>query len=149
MQDDPADRPHDLHPDRDQRLPQPRDLRPAERGPVRMELQFLEEDERGRRQGDAQLIGPEARTAGAPEGEGVFQFLEAILTVAAGAIHVGVDPLRRLAQIRDDETRVIARHSSVVPHHFGFDNGAPGHRPGRSKAAGLIWPSVEWRRRWL
>ena len=73
MQDDPADRPHDLHPDRDQRLPQPRDLRPAERGPVRMELQFLEEDERGRRQGDAQLIGPEARTAGAPEGEGVFQ----------------------------------------------------------------------------
>ena len=79
-----------------------------------MELQFLEEDERGRRQGDAQLIGPEARTAGAPEGEGVFQFLEAILTVAAGAIHVGVDPLRRLAQIRDDETRVIARPSWLL-----------------------------------
>ena len=113
MQDDPADRPHDLHPDRDQRLPQPRDLRPAERGPVRMELQFLEEDERGRRQGDAQLIGPEARTAGAPEGEGVFQFLEAILTVAAGAIHVGVDRDFRFAFPEQADATPVSRLQAV------------------------------------
>ena len=34
MQDDPADGAHDLHADRDQRLPQARDLCTAERGPV-------------------------------------------------------------------------------------------------------------------
>ena len=80
MQDDPADGAHDLHADRDQRLPEPRDLRPAERGPVRAELQLLKQDERRRRQGDAQLIGPEAGATGAPEGEREFEFLEALLS---------------------------------------------------------------------
>ena len=93
MQDDPADGTHDLHADRDQGLPQPRDLGPAERGAVRAELELLKQDERRGRQGDAQLVGPEARAAGATEGEREFQFLEAILTVAAGAIDLGVDPL--------------------------------------------------------
>ena len=48
MQDDPAHGAYDLHADRDQRLPQPRDLRTPERGPVRSELQLLTEDEGGR-----------------------------------------------------------------------------------------------------
>ena len=65
MQDDPTDGAHDLHPDRDQRLPQPRDLRAAERGPVGAQLQLLPEDERGRGQGDPQLVGPEACATGA------------------------------------------------------------------------------------
>ena len=43
-----------------------------------------------------------------PEGEGEFQLLQAILTVAAGAIDVGVNPLGRLPEIRDDKARVIA-----------------------------------------
>jgi len=83
MQDDPADRAHDLHPDGDQRLPQPRDLCATKGSPVSAQLQLLPQDEGRRRQGDAQLIGPEACAAGAPEGEGLFQFLEAIFTVAA------------------------------------------------------------------
>ena len=116
MQDDPADGAHDLHADRDQGLPQPRDLRAAERGAVRAELQLLKQDERRGRQRDAQLIGPEARATGAPEGEREFQFLEAILTVAAGAIDVGVDPLGRLPQIGDDKARIIARFAARVPH---------------------------------
>jgi hypothetical protein len=102
MQDDPADGTHDLHVDRDERLPESRDLRPAERGPVCVELQVLTQDERRRGQGDPQLIGPEGGAMGAPEGEGVFEFLQPILTVAAGAIDVGVDPLGRLPQTRDD-----------------------------------------------
>ena len=97
MQDDPADGAHDLHADRDQRLPQARDLRTAERSPVHTELQFLKQDERRRRQGDAQLVGPEARATGAPEGEGVFEFLQPILTIAAGAIDVGVRSTRASA----------------------------------------------------
>ena len=112
MQDDPADGAHDLHADRDQGLPQPRDLGAAERGPVGAELQLLTQDERRGRQGDAQLVGPEARATGAPEGEGEFQFLEAILAVAAGAIDVGVDPLGRLPQIGDDKARVVARFAA-------------------------------------
>ena len=52
VQDDPTDGAHDLHPDRDQRLAQPRDLRATERGPVRAELQLLEQDEGGGGQGD-------------------------------------------------------------------------------------------------
>ena len=108
----------------------PRDLGAAERGPVRAELQLLKQDERGRRQGDAQLIGPEARATGAPEGEREFQFLQAILAVAAGAIDVGVDPLGRLPQIRDDKARVIARLAPLMPHDFGFDDRAAGRRPG-------------------
>ena len=47
MQDDPADRAHDLHPDRDQRSPQARHLSAAERSPVGAELELLEEDEGG------------------------------------------------------------------------------------------------------
>ena len=43
-------------------------------------------------QRDAQLVGPEARATGAPEAEGEFQFLQAILTVAA-AVDVDIDPL--------------------------------------------------------
>ena len=113
MQDDPADGAHDLHADRDQRLPQPRDLRAAERGAVRAELQLLKQDEGRGRQRDAQLIGPEARATGAPEGEREFQFLEAILAVAAGAIDVGVDPLGRLPQIGDDKARIVARFAPV------------------------------------
>ncbi len=61
MEHDPTDGSHDLHADRDQCLAQPRDLRTAERGPVGTQLQLLPQDERRGGQGDAQLIGPEAR----------------------------------------------------------------------------------------
>jgi hypothetical protein len=37
---------------------------------------------------------------------------------------VGVDPLGRLAQIRDDKAGVIARLAAVVPDDFGFDDRA-------------------------
>src|SRR4051812_27943513 len=70
MQDDPADRAHDLYAKRDERLPEARHLRPAKRGPVGAELQFLAEDEGRGGQRDAQVIGPEARATGAAEGEG-------------------------------------------------------------------------------
>jgi len=43
MQDDAADGADDLHADRDERLPQPRHLRPAKRGPVGAELDLLKE----------------------------------------------------------------------------------------------------------
>ena len=91
MQDDPTDGAHHLDPDRDQRLPQPRDLRAAERGAVGAELQLLAEDKGRRRQRDAQLIGPEPRATGASEGQREFQFLEPILTVTARAVDMGVD----------------------------------------------------------
>ncbi len=129
VQDDPTDRANDVDADRDEGLPQPRDLRATERGPVGVELELLEEHKSRRRQRDAQLIGPEARATGAPEGEGEFQFLEAILTVAAGAIDLGVDPFGRLTQIRDDKVRVIARLAALMPHDFGFDDRAPGRLP--------------------
>ena len=45
MQDDATDGADDPYADRDQGLSQPRDLRAAERGPVRAQLQFLTEDE--------------------------------------------------------------------------------------------------------
>ena len=103
MQDDSADGPHDLHADRNEGLPESRDLRATERSPVEPELQLLKQDERRRREGDAELVGPEAGAAGAPEGEREFEFLEAILAIAAGAIDVGVNPLGRLPQIGDDK----------------------------------------------
>src|SRR4051812_36470248 len=93
-----ADRSDDLDTDRDQRLSEPRDLGAAERGAVRAKLQLLKQDEGRRRQRDAQLVGPEARAAGAAEGEREFQFLEAILAVASRAIDLGVDPLRAVRQ---------------------------------------------------
>ena len=108
LQDDPTDGADDVDADRDQRLPQPRDLGAAERGPVGVQLQLLAEHEGRGRQRDAQLVGPEPRATGTPEGEGVLQFLQAILTVAARAIDVGVDPLGCLAQIRDGKARVVA-----------------------------------------
>jgi hypothetical protein len=83
VQDDPADGAPHLHADRDQGLPEPRDLRAAKGGAVRPELEFLKQDEGRRRRREAQLIGPEARATGAPERQGEFEFLEAILAVAA------------------------------------------------------------------
>ena len=108
MQDDAADGAYDLHADRDQGLAEPWDLRTAERGPVGAQLQLLTEDEGCGGQREAQLIGPEAGATGAPKGEGVFEFLQAILAIATGAIDVGINPLGRLPQIRDDKARVIA-----------------------------------------
>ena len=48
VQDDPADGAHHLHADRDQGLPEPRNLRATQGGAVRPELEFLKQDE-GRR----------------------------------------------------------------------------------------------------
>ena len=81
MQDDPTDGAHDLHADRDESLPEPRHLGAAERGPVHPELQLLTQDERRGRQGDPQLIRPEARATGTSKGERVFEFLQPILTI--------------------------------------------------------------------
>jgi hypothetical protein len=110
------------------------DLRTAKRGKIGAQLQFLKQDERRGRQGDPQLIGPEPRVTGAPEGEGQFQFPQAILTGAARAIDVGVDPLGRLPQIRDDKARTIPGLAWVVPGDFGFDYRPPRRVP----ATGLI-----------
>src|SRR4029434_6101949 len=101
MQDEWADGSHDLHADRNEGLPESRDLRAAERGPVEPELQLLTQHEGRRREGDAQLVGPEAGAAGAPEGERQFEFLEAILTISAGRIHAGANTLSRLPRVRD------------------------------------------------
>ena len=69
VQDDPTDRADDVDADRDEGLPQPRDLRATERGPVGVELELLEEHERRRRQ----LAPPpaELRLAGEARGTSV------------------------------------------------------------------------------
>ena len=84
------------------------------RGP---QPEFLHEDVRGGGEEHAQLIGPEATAARAPDLEPVVEFLDPIFDVAAGTVDPLVDEPRRLPQIRDDEARVVAR--------------APGRRGGR------------------
>jgi hypothetical protein len=109
VQDVPADGADDLAADRDQGLLKTWHLRAAaERGAVQPELLFLKYDEGRRRQRDAQLIGPEAGTTGASEGQREFDFLEPILAIATGAIDVAVNPLVCLPQIGDDEAQVRA-----------------------------------------
>ena len=129
MQDASTHGAHDPDTDRDQRLPEPGHLRARERGAVDTELQVLEEDIRGRGERDAELIGAEAGATGAPEGQGVMQFLQAIFGIPARAVHVRVNPLRRLAQIRDDKSRIVARLTTRVPDDFGFDDRAARMRP--------------------
>ena len=100
VQDNPAHRPHDVDADRQQRVAHPRDLRAGERGAVGAQLELLHQHIGGGGQGHAQLIGPEAGTAGPAEGERMMQLFQSILAVAARAVDVRVDPLGRLTQIR-------------------------------------------------
>jgi hypothetical protein len=100
VQDDPPYRPHDVDADRQQRLAQARNLRARECGAVGPQLDLLEQDIGGGGHGDAQLIGPEAHTAGPAEGEREMQFFQPILAVAAGAVDVREATLGRLQQER-------------------------------------------------
>ena len=52
----------------------------------------------------------------------VEQLLDAVLDIAAGTVDFLVDKARRLAQIGDDEARVVARLAVGEPHDFGFDH---------------------------
>ena len=89
MQDDPTDGADDVDADRDQRLPQPRDLRTAQCRPVGVQLQLLEEHERRGRQRDAQLIGPERVQLVRPKASASFSSLK---PEGATAQVVGVGP---------------------------------------------------------
>jgi hypothetical protein len=140
MQDEAADRAHDLHADRDEGLPEPGGLGAAERGPVRAELQLLKQDERRGRQRDAQLIGPEARAAGASEGEREFEFFEPILTIAAGAIDVGVDPVVRHNPVHSESLTFSPLPARVHAHHHTAH--LPLTRPARKSGAVETWTEL-------
>src|SRR5713226_2953499 len=129
MEDDAAHRPDDMDAELEQALTQRGHLR-AGAGRVRgPQPEFLHEHVRGGGEEDAQLIGPEATAARAPDLESVVEFLDPVFDVAAGAVHLFVDEARRRPKIRDDEPGIVPRISARKPHHFGFDHHAAGVRP--------------------
>src|SRR5438105_15551283 len=91
--------------------------------------EFLHEHVRGGGEEHAQLFGPEATAARAPDLESVVEFLDPVFDVAAGAVHLFVDEARRRPKTRDDEPGIVPRVPAREPHHFGFDHHASGVRP--------------------
>ena len=75
------------------------------------------------------MVGPEARAAGAAEGEGVMQFLDPVLAVAARGVDLRVQPLGRVPQVGDHEARIVAQLAARVRDDFGLDDHASGLRP--------------------
>src|SRR5713226_10716636 len=159
MEDDAAHRPDDMDAELEQALTQRGHLR-AGAGRVRgPQPEFLHEDVRGGGEEHAQLIGPEATAARAPDLESVVEFLDPIFDVAAGAVHLFVEEARRRPEIRDDESGIVPRIPAREPDHFGFDHDAAGVSPGAGGIACLrvdvfglparlaARPSVDHRRR--
>ena len=90
-QHEPAHRGEHLDADLEQFKPQGRDLRPRPGGAVGGEPQFLQQHVGGRGQEHTELVGEEARAAGAVEGD-VEELFDAVLGVAPLAVRVLVDP---------------------------------------------------------
>ena len=104
---------------------------------------LLHEHVGGGRQQDPQLVRPEAVTARAVDLQAVVQFLDAVLDVAAPAVDLLVEEARRLAQVGDDEARVVARLPAGELHDFGLDHHAA---LTRSRAGAIAGVEVEVRR---
>src|SRR6266852_9971057 len=132
MQDDAADRDDDVDAELEQSVAQPGHLGAGIRGARGSQPDLLHEDERGGGQEHAQLIGPEATAARAPDLQSVVEFLDPVFDVAPGTVHTLVDEPRRLAQIRDHKAWVVAGLPAGEPYDFGFDDHAAlvGPRPG-------------------
>src|SRR2546426_5680100 len=129
MEDDTAHRRDDMDAEFEQPLTQRGHLRAGADGARGPQPEFLHEDVRGGGEEHAQLIGPEATAAGAPDLESLVELLDPILDVAARAIDPFVQEAGRLPQIRDHKARVVAGLTAGEPHDFGFDHHAPVLRP--------------------
>ena len=112
VEDDAAHGDDDVDTQFEQSLAQPRHLGAGTRGARGAHAEFLHQDVRGSREEHAQLIGPEATAARPADLEPVVQFLDPIVDVAAGTVDALVHEARRLAQIGDDEARVVARRTT-------------------------------------
>ena len=125
MQDEAADRAADVNAEFEQPVAQPRHLGAGVGGACGAQAEFLHEHVGGGRQEDAQLVRPELAAARTVDLQTVEQLLDAVLDIAAGTVDLLVDKARRLAQIGDDEARVVARLAVGEPHDFGFDHDRP------------------------
>jgi hypothetical protein len=113
MHDDPSHGFDDATADLDQLQAQRPDLRADLVVPRDAAAQLLVEDVRGRSHQHAQLVGREARAAGAIDLEVVLQLLDPVFGVAALAVEL-VDPAGRAAlEIRHDVARVVLRRCAV------------------------------------
>jgi hypothetical protein len=90
-----------------------------------MAAQLLHEDVGGGGQEDPELIGQEARAAGAIDLQAVFELLDAVLDVSALAVDPFVDPAGRLAQVGDEEAGIVFGTPARVAHDFGLEDDAP------------------------
>src|SRR5690606_27256298 len=119
MQHESAGGARDAHADLEQHEAQTADLGPRERRAIGAELEFLQQDVCGGRQRDAELIRPEARAAGAADGEVVLQFLQTILAVAPRTVDRATEPFGSMPQIGDHDARVVPEITSGVDDDFG------------------------------
>ena len=98
-----------------------------------MQPQFLHQHIGGGGQEDAQLIRPEATAARPADLEAVVQLLDPILNVTPGTVDPLIEEPRGLAQIGDDEARVVLGLAAGELDDLGLHEDAPrrGPRGGR------------------
>jgi len=132
MQDEAAHRDHHARPELDEVLAQGGDLGAGTGGAGGAQPQFLHQHVGGRGEQHPELVGPEARAAGAADLQTVVQFLDAVLDLAALAVDPLVHAAGGLPQVGDDEAGVVLGRAVGVADHFGLDDDATlaGPRPG-------------------
>ena len=107
-----------------QSLAQGGHLRAREAGAGRAASQLLHEHVGGGGQQHPQLIGQEARAAGAVDLKPVMQFFYAVLDVGAGAVDLLVQPPGSALEIGDDEARIHLRLAPRMARDLGLDDHA-------------------------
>ena len=134
VQDDPADRTDHVGPQFEQPVAQPRHLGAGTCRTRRAQPEFLHEHVGRSGEEDAQLIDPEATAARPADLEAVVQLFDAILDVAPRTVDPFVEEPGRLAQIGDDEARIVLGLAAGELDDFRFDED-PARRGAAHEAA--------------
>src|SRR5439155_24381773 len=127
---DPPHRGDDVNAELDQLLAQRPHLGPRPDGARRLETYFLHQHIGRCREQDAQLVGPEARAAGATDLQSDLELLDAVLGLAALAVDPLVESAWRAGQFRDDEARVVLGFLPRMTYELGPVDHAPRAFPG-------------------
>jgi hypothetical protein len=109
VEDDPTDGDDDMHAEFEQSFSQAADLGAGTRRARGAQAEFLQQDVGGGGEEHAELIGPKARAARAPDLEIVVELFDPILHVPARRVDLFKDEAGRLPQVRDQEARIATR----------------------------------------
>src|SRR5207245_300151 len=122
MQHDATHRALDSRAEFEQTFSQGADLSTCTLAVAGHQAQLLHQHVSGGGQQHPQLVGEEARAAGAVDFKSVMQLFYPVLDLGAAAVDLLIQPPRRTLEIGDDEARVVLWCAAFELHDLGFDD---------------------------